>query len=93
MNLTPLVGVWAIMAVAVLGLAGIRMMSASHEDDSIHLREGDTSVIQRQAAYAGRIAWMDRWGKTLTIVTVAFGLVLACLYFYQVWNESTKSIS
>ncbi|MEZ5352507.1 MAG: hypothetical protein R2762_07705 [Bryobacteraceae bacterium] len=90
MNILPLVAIWAVLAVAVLVIAGIRMMSASHEDDSIHLREGDASVIHQQAAYAGKIQWLDRVGKALTVATVAFGLVLAALYFYQVWMESTK---
>ncbi|MEZ5400985.1 MAG: hypothetical protein R2729_15045 [Bryobacteraceae bacterium] len=93
MNLIPLVAIWAVMAVAVLALAVIRMMSASHEDDTIHLREGDAGVIRQQDAYASRIAWMDRWGKTLTIVTVAYGLVLVGVYFYQLWMESTRVIA
>jgi hypothetical protein len=93
MSLTPLVAIWAVMAVTVLVLAGIRMMSAAHEDDSIHLREGDASAVQKQNAYASRIAFMDRWGKTLTVVTVVYGLLLAGMYLYNVWVESTKLVS
>ncbi len=93
MNMFPFVLVWVAMAVTVLVLAGVRMISASHENDTIHLHEEEAGVVRQQEAYARKLASLDRWGKTLTVITTLFGLLLAGTYLYQVWMESTKLIT
>jgi hypothetical protein len=37
-------------------------------------------------ALAHRLASIDKWGKTLTIVVAVYGVALAAIYLYQVWN-------
>jgi len=82
-NLMPYAIFWGVLAIVVVFLIIYRKQIASHEDDSIHL-EG--SVPTEQVALAHRLAAIDKWGKTLTIVVAVYGVALAAIYLYQVWN-------
>ena len=82
-NLLPYAVLWGVLAIAVLFLVLYRRSVSSHEDDSIHL-EGTVPV--EQVSLAHRLAMIDRWGKSLTVVAVLYGLALAALYMYQVWT-------
>jgi hypothetical protein len=83
MPLTTFVAVWACLAIVVLALALARYLVSLREDDTIHLRAAEEPMITRQIGIVHRLHEIDRWGKNLTIVTVAAGLVLAGLYIYQ----------
>ena len=91
MNLIPFVVMWSLLAMCVLGLAIYRKMVARSEDDFIHVRDVDTALIAKQQAVATRLNLVDHWGKTLTIVVFALGLILATIYVWQTWVESTKA--
>ncbi len=80
---TPAIVIWAILAIATLGLALYRKLISAGEEDLIHLGPGEERQIPEQVALAGKLKAVDRWGKTLTIITVAIGLVLAAIYLYQ----------
>ncbi|HVN05546.1 MAG TPA: hypothetical protein VMT86_14070 [Bryobacteraceae bacterium] len=82
-NLLPYAVVWGVLAIAVLFLVLYRRSVSSHEDDSIHL-EG--AAPSEQVTLAHRLALIDRWGKSLTVLAVVFGLALAAIYMYQVWT-------
>jgi hypothetical protein len=82
-NLTPAVVIWAILAIATLGLALYRKLISAREQDLIHLGPGEERQIPEQVALAERLKTVDRWGKTLTVVTVFVGLVMAAVYLYQ----------
>src|SRR5579863_6585231 len=83
MTFTPFVIAWACLAVAVIGLAIFRNLTALHEDDHLHLSESERGLIPQQMATFKQIDKLDRWGRMLTIVTVASGLVLASIYIYE----------
>lgn len=83
-NILPYAMLWGVLAIAVLCLIFYRRSVASHEDDSIHL-EG--SVSMQQATVAHKLAVIDAWGKTLTTIAAVYGLAVAGLYLYQVWNS------
>ena len=83
MTLTPFVVTWIVLAVVVLALALIRNLYGLHEDDNIHLSRGSEGTVSEQVAFFGMLGKIDRWGKTLTVVTVIGGIALACLYLYQ----------
>jgi hypothetical protein len=83
-NLIPYVSLWILLAVTVLGLALYRKFVSMHEDDYVHISEGEARYIPPQVAVNHKIDQIDRWGKVLTIVTLAAGLGLACLYLYNV---------
>jgi len=74
---------WGVLALVVVCLIFYRRAVTSREDDSIHLEGG---IASDQITLAHRLELIDRWGKTLTIAAVVFGLALAGVYLYQVWN-------
>jgi len=83
-NLLPYAVFWGVLAIVVLFLIIYRKSITNREDDSIHL-EG--SVPTEQVSLAHRLAMIDRWGKTLTVIVAVYGVALAAIYLYQVWNN------
>src|ERR1019366_1466159 len=83
MTFTPFVIAWACLAVAVIGLLLYRNITALHEDDNLHLSAGEQRMIPEQVAVFKTLDKIDRWGKALTVITVATGLVLASIYIYE----------
>jgi hypothetical protein len=89
MNLIPYIVLWSVLAVAVLGLALYRKLLTIHGDDElIHLAPGEEKLIPQQVALGNKLDFVDRWGKTLTISTAAFGLVIAAVFLFQAWQAS-----
>jgi len=82
-NLTPAVVIWAVLAIVTLGLALYRKLISACEEDLIHLGPGEERHIPEQVALASKLKAIDRWGKTLTVITIAIGLAMAALYLYQ----------
>ncbi len=82
-NLTPAVVIWAVLAIATLGLALYRKLISAGEEDLIHLGPGEERHIPEQVVLATKLKAVDRWGKTLTVITIAIGLATAALYLYQ----------
>jgi len=81
--MTTFVIFWAILGVATLALALYRKFVTMREDDYLHLAAGEERLIPQQVATFRRIGVIDKWGITMTIVTVILGLALAALYLYQ----------
>ena len=82
--MTAFVIFWAILGVATLALALYRKFVSMREDDYVHLSAGEERLIPQQVATFKKIGAIDRWGITMTIVTVVFGLALAALYLYRI---------
>jgi len=80
---TTFVIFWAILGVATLALALYRKFVTMREDDYLHLSAGEERLIPQQVATFRRIGAIDKWGITMTIVTVILGLALAAMYLYQ----------
>jgi hypothetical protein len=83
MTLIPYVILWCVLALAVLGLALFRKLASMREDALIHIGPGEENLIPKQVALTQKLKVIDGWGKTLTVVEVAFGLALAGLYLYK----------
>lgn len=90
LNLFPYAVIWAILALVVLALLAIRKKVASGEDDTLHVMEGDASLIPRQQKIAHELEVIDRWGKSLTVVAIVFGLVVGGLFVYQGWVNASS---
>ncbi len=89
MNANLYVVVWVLLAAIVLTMAACRLVIARRDDKSLHLVE-DEKLIAEQIKANKKIRAIDRWGQSLTAATVIYGLVLACVHLYHVWQESTK---
>jgi hypothetical protein len=81
--MTTFVIFWAVLGIATLALALYRKFVTMREDDYVHLAAGEERLIPQQVATFKKIGAIDRWGITMTIVTVALGLALAAIYLYQ----------
>ena len=82
--------IWTVLALIVLGLAVYRKILASKEDDSMHLADAEVALVSGQVVLAEKLEVIDKWGKLLTIVVVAYGLMLAALLLYQGWVEASR---
>ena len=82
--MTAFVIFWAILGLATLALALYRKFVSMREDDYLHLSAGEERLIPQQVATFRKIGAIDRWGITMTILTVSTGLALAVLYLYRV---------
>jgi len=78
---------WGLLAITVLVLAVMRKMAAKDESDVIHV--DDTAFETKQASIATRLEKIDHWGKIMTVITVAIGLVLLGFYLYNVWQQGS----
>jgi len=91
LNLLPLVVMWGAMAASVLVLIVWRKMVARNEDDQLHVLH--TEAVPQQAMVAHKLEVIDKWGKIVTAVTVAFGVLIAALFVYQTWVQTSTTIT
>jgi hypothetical protein len=82
--------IWIALALVVLGLAIYHYMLAGHEDETLHLSTGGGQVVVQQQKLYHQIGKTEFWGKLLTFVVVLYGIVLAAVYFYNVWLTSNQ---
>jgi hypothetical protein len=88
--LTISVAVWALLAVVVIGLAIYRKMVTRGELDLVHIRDAEAALIPQQESLTSRLNFIDHWGKLLTVMTVAYGLVIAAVYLVRLWQENNQ---
>ncbi len=50
---------------------------------------GHEELIPQQIRLARQINVVDRWGQSLTLALIAYGLVLAIIYLHGVWHRAT----
>ena len=68
-------------------------MIALHEDDFMHVAEGEAKAIPAQIATAHKLEVLDHWGKILIIIAAVSGVLLGAAYLYVLWQESLKPLS
>jgi hypothetical protein len=88
--MTPYILVWAAIAVVVLILAGWRQVIHMHEDNTIHLHDSDTGLVQAQVDLEKKVRIIDRVGQVLTVIVALYGLGLVAFVLSQQWAESGK---
>lgn len=91
-NLIVLLTSWGILGLIVLVLAAYRSQLSRKEDDHIHMSDFDSGVVAQQAAVSNRIDAVERWGKTLTVVLVVYGVALAAYYMYTLWQAQSSTV-
>ena len=89
MNFIPYIVVWVVLGIIVIVLAISRMRLAKREDKTLDILESERQAGQ-QKEMTKKIAKIDRWGQVLTIVLALYGIILAGIYIYQAWQQSSK---
>ena len=91
LNLLPYAIAWAALGVVVLVLAILRSKVAAGEDDTLKLSDGEAGELPKQQAMAVKLAGIEKWGKTLTVLLVVSGLILGVWYCLQLWFASSTA--
>lgn len=80
--------VWGVLTTFVLSLALIRKFASKDEMDLVHLSGAPDREITKQFSFARTLDKIDHWGKLLTAIDIAFGVVLAAVALYSAWLQS-----
>src|SRR5664280_2342291 len=88
-DLRPFLISWIVLVSAVLALIVWRKVVASHEDDNIHVLQPG-GILTEQVAVAKKLDVIDKWGKILTVIVVALGLIIGTAWIYQVWVQGAQ---
>lgn len=90
MTLLTLACIWVSLALAVLVLAMARKWISRREDDTVHLADSEAPLVQQQASAATVLSRLDRWGKSLTVIVMLYGLALIVRVAYMGWVDSLQ---
>ena len=88
-NLVPYCVLGIALVLAVITLALFRKVVASHEDDTLHVIRGASSIA-KQLDLAHKLDAIDKWGKLLTSVTVVYVLLITGILVYQHWVNASS---
>jgi hypothetical protein len=77
---------WVLLTSVVIALAVYRKRIAGKEDHFLHVN--DMNVVAQQTVVGQKLQAIDRWGKGLTVVAAAYGLAIAAMYLYAVWQNT-----
>ena len=91
-NLFPFTALWMLLSTAVVGLILYRAWIDRNEDERLHVHPSEAGVVSKQAATARKLEAIDRWGQTLTVIALLYGLAVAASYLYQNWSENLKEL-
>lgn len=80
--------IWAVLATAVGVLIVVRKVASRNEDDILHVNE--VNVSAKQNAMAHTLDVIDRWGVTLTVILVVYGLALLGVFLYNSWVQGQQ---
>jgi hypothetical protein len=85
-----LILMWLLVTAAVVALA-LRRLALSWHDHSI-LKVHPANFDFEHLKLRSRIGAVDRWGKALTIVLVAYGVALVLLLGYLIFDETIRKL-
>lgn len=82
---------WGMLGIVVVALAVYKMKLGRQEDDNIHIANVEAAAVVGRVAH--RLELVERWGKTLTVVLVLYGIALGGYYLYTLFQlQSTRAI-
>lgn len=89
MSLTLYVILWAALALVVVGMAIYRNILGIHEP-SLHVARRPETVEETKEF--NREETIERWGQRLTVIVIAYGLVLASAYLFIVSEHGLRML-
>ncbi len=92
-NLIPHIVIWAAITIVVIFLAVYRRKVNSTVDETLHVLEAESSQVGTQAVVARKLAVIDRWGKSLTILSFLYLLAIVGMYVYSVFSDQSVKLS
>lgn len=76
------VAIWLVLAAVVVLLALYRLVVDKREYTVLDICRSEVLLIPNQIIRTDRLEHIDRWGKILTGVALAYGFALAVGYLY-----------
>jgi ABC-type Fe3+ transport system permease subunit len=89
MNLIPFLVGWIVLGLIVIVLLVSRIRLAKRADASLDVLESEREAKQ-QMEMTKKLERIDWWGQVLTVVVVLYGIILAGIHIYQVWQQTSK---
>jgi hypothetical protein len=89
MNFTPYAIAWGFLVLTTITLMIYRAVIGSHEDESLHVLDGEARMVVEQQAMFKKLGAVERWTKILIAVTAVYGLALGGAYLYHLWQQTT----
>jgi len=87
----PLV-IFAALVSVTIALAFYRYFVAKAQDFHIHVAAGESQDVGKQSMIATKLNVIDRWGKTFTVVTLIYFLLMLLLVLYEQWKISSSGV-
>lgn len=86
-----LVSIFCILLISVVVLAAMRKVAGRGEEEML-LHVGDPSIVEKKSSIVQRVDAIEKWGKTLTVITVVYGLILLACYLWVGWHQSAQIV-
>ena len=93
-DLMPWLILWAFVTTAVLILALWRLVVARKEEQlgGLHVASANEAVPALEEQIAKTLVRIDRWGKTLTVVSALLVLTIGAAWLYNGWLKANEII-
>jgi hypothetical protein len=91
-NLFPFTVLWMALSTVVIGLIAYRKWISRDEDDSLHVMDGEGGMALQQEVLGRKLEAVDRWGKTLTVIALVYGLFVGAVFLYQNWAAVSTDV-
>ena len=86
-----LILVFCVLLISVLVLAAMRKFAGRAEEELL-LHVGDPSLVEKNKSVVQRVDAIEKWGKTLTVITLAYGLIVVAYYLWVGWHQSGQIV-
>ena len=87
----PWMILWAVSTTGVLVLFIWRVMVARHERAGIFIVHGEEPDLEEQEKVTKALDRIDRWGKSLTVISVVLLLVVGSLWAMDAWRAAYET--
>lgn len=82
---------WTVLLTAYVVLLIYRKQIEHSEDDTLHVM-ADSRVLTTQETIAHKMDVLDKWAKILITVVIVYGLIIAGIYCYHVWQTNINAM-
>ena len=93
-DLMPWMILWALVTTAVLILALYRVLVARKEEQlgGLHVASANAAIPELEEQIAKTLGRIDRWGKTLTVISALLVLAIGATWLYNGWLKANEVI-
>jgi hypothetical protein len=83
MDFVPLLIAWALVATGAVALALWRNVLRLHDFEGLYLAKGEERDAEEETRLTRKIARIDLWGKTLTVIAAVLIVGIGAAWLYM----------